>query len=109
MLCGDGIIDDGEQCDDGNTFDGDGCDADCTGTCAEVTASVSSHATAGRAYPVTSGLWPFETTTWYAQGSGADLGTSQTASVTLHESPFGSGVWYVGSCPAATSGHHHEH
>ena len=27
--CGNGIVDQGEVCDDGNTFDGDGCRADC--------------------------------------------------------------------------------
>ena len=27
--CGDGIVDSGEQCDDGNNIDGDGCSADC--------------------------------------------------------------------------------
>lgn len=29
-LCGDGIIDSGEECDDGNTVDGDGCSSTCT-------------------------------------------------------------------------------
>lgn len=29
-FCGDGNIDPGEQCDDGNNIDGDGCSADCT-------------------------------------------------------------------------------
>jgi cysteine-rich repeat protein len=28
-VCGDGYLDEGEQCDDGNTVDGDGCSADC--------------------------------------------------------------------------------
>jgi cysteine-rich repeat protein len=28
--CGDGILDAGEVCDDGNTTGGDGCSADCT-------------------------------------------------------------------------------
>lgn len=28
--CGDGIVDSGEQCDDGNLFGGDGCSASCT-------------------------------------------------------------------------------
>lgn len=28
-LCGNGVIDQGEQCDDGNTKDGDGCSATC--------------------------------------------------------------------------------
>ena len=30
--CGNGILDPGEQCDDGNNIDGDGCDANCTPT-----------------------------------------------------------------------------
>ncbi len=29
-VCGDGVLDPGEACDDGNTVDGDGCQADCT-------------------------------------------------------------------------------
>ncbi|MEO8601580.1 MAG: right-handed parallel beta-helix repeat-containing protein [bacterium] len=29
-FCGDGTIDPGETCDDGNGFDGDGCDSNCT-------------------------------------------------------------------------------
>jgi cysteine-rich repeat protein len=33
--CGNGSIDDEEECDDGNLVDGDGCDADCTITCKE--------------------------------------------------------------------------
>ena len=28
--CGDGVLDPGEECDDGNTVSGDGCQADCT-------------------------------------------------------------------------------
>ena len=29
-VCGNGVVEDGEECDDGNTTDGDGCQADCT-------------------------------------------------------------------------------
>jgi cysteine-rich repeat protein len=29
MNCGNGVLDPGEQCDDGNNLDGDGCSADC--------------------------------------------------------------------------------
>lgn len=29
-FCGDGLLDEGEECDDGNDVDDDGCDADCT-------------------------------------------------------------------------------
>jgi cysteine-rich repeat protein len=28
-LCGDSVVDAGEECDDGNGFDGDGCQSDC--------------------------------------------------------------------------------
>ncbi len=31
-VCGDGIVEPGEQCDDGNTTPGDGCEIDCTPT-----------------------------------------------------------------------------
>jgi cysteine-rich repeat protein len=31
-VCGDGVLDAGEQCDDGNGIDGDGCDSNCTPT-----------------------------------------------------------------------------
>lgn len=31
-LCGDGKVDPGEECDDGNNIDGDGCDSDCSST-----------------------------------------------------------------------------
>lgn len=36
--CGDGYVDVGEQCDDGNTRSGDGCQADCTLPSAPITA-----------------------------------------------------------------------
>jgi cysteine-rich repeat protein len=29
-VCGNGVVEEGEQCDDGNTVDGDGCSANCT-------------------------------------------------------------------------------
>jgi cysteine-rich repeat protein len=31
-ICGDGVVDEGEQCDDDNVLDGDGCDSNCTYT-----------------------------------------------------------------------------
>jgi len=34
-ICGNGALDEGEECDDGNDFDGDGCKADCTYSCAD--------------------------------------------------------------------------
>ncbi|MBI5501397.1 MAG: hypothetical protein HY907_14220 [Deltaproteobacteria bacterium] len=33
ISCGDGVVDPGEECDDGNVIDGDGCETDCTYTC----------------------------------------------------------------------------
>lgn len=30
LSCGDGVLDSGEVCDDGNNIDGDGCSADCS-------------------------------------------------------------------------------
>lgn len=32
ITCGDGVVNPGEQCDDGGTVDGDGCDSNCTFT-----------------------------------------------------------------------------
>ncbi|WP_437758424.1 DNRLRE domain-containing protein [Sorangium sp. So ce1389] len=32
-VCGNGVLEDGEECDDGNGANGDGCDADCTVGC----------------------------------------------------------------------------
>src|SRR5262249_47526236 len=31
-VCGDGVVDPGETCDDGNAVDGDGCESNCTPT-----------------------------------------------------------------------------
>jgi cysteine-rich repeat protein len=31
--CGNGSVEGGEDCDDGNDVDGDGCDSDCTWSC----------------------------------------------------------------------------
>jgi cysteine-rich repeat protein len=33
VTCGNGIVEEGEECDDGNLTSGDGCDFDCTFTC----------------------------------------------------------------------------
>jgi cysteine-rich repeat protein len=33
LFCGNGTVETGEECDDGNTVSGDGCDNDCTWTC----------------------------------------------------------------------------
>ena len=34
IVCGNGFMESGEECDDGNTTEGDGCDNDCTFSCA---------------------------------------------------------------------------
>jgi len=64
--------------------------------CRAFTSSNSDHESAGRAYSETTGFWVFTTTTWYATGSGNDLGTSGSTSVTLSESP--EGHFSNGSC-----------
>jgi cysteine-rich repeat protein len=38
-VCGNGIPEPGEACDDGNRIDGDGCDADCAGTLCSVSSA----------------------------------------------------------------------
>ncbi len=43
-VCGNGTVEPGEQCDDGNPVNGDGCDTDCTYSC--VTASTDCTSTA---------------------------------------------------------------
>lgn len=42
MLCGNGTVDPGEQCDDGNSVDGDGCDTNCHYSCTPDDASACS-------------------------------------------------------------------
>ncbi|MGA9519812.1 MAG: M6 family metalloprotease domain-containing protein, partial [Myxococcaceae bacterium] len=56
--------------------------------CRLFTASLSAHATAGRAYTVTTGTW-WKTTTYHAVGSGESLGTLASTQVTLKETPAG--------------------
>ncbi len=91
-----------------------------TGPCAGTTASNSQHETAGRAYSEseTTGQTCFgtfcfggtTTTTWFAQGSNENLGTSASTSTTLYEN--GSNNWQsanpnnclaTGPCPAISS------
>ena len=64
--------------------------------CTEFTSSNSNHESAGRAYSETTGAWFWEKTTWYATGSGADLGTSGNTTTTLSESS--EGYFNNGSC-----------
>ena len=64
--------------------------------CTEFTSSNSNHESAGRAYSETTGVWFWEKTTWYATGSGVDLGTSGSTTTTLSESS--EGYFNSGSC-----------
>ena len=43
-LCGNGTVDPGEQCDDGNTIDGDGCNTDCRFSCVDPSADCAGDA-----------------------------------------------------------------
>ena len=67
-------------------------------SCTEVSASNDDHVTAGRAYTETSAGWWWlpGTTTYYAQGSGDNLGTSGSTSTTLYSSDGSS--WSTTSC-----------
>lgn len=67
-------------------------------TCQEFTATNANHVTAGRAYTKTTGTW-YKTTTWYANGSNNNLGTSGSTSTKLAETS--SGYFIKGSCPVA--------
>jgi len=40
IVCGNGAVEEGEECDDGNALDGDGCDSDCTFSCTEASEAV---------------------------------------------------------------------
>ncbi len=74
--------------------------------CQEYTDTISNHESAGRAYSVTEttgqtcyGSWCWggtTTTTWYAEGSDENLGTSSSATVTLRTSTEG---YITGNCP----------
>ncbi len=75
--------------------------------CEEFIATNTEHEIAARAYSTTEttgetcmGLYCWggtTTTTWYAQGSDADLGTSGSTTTTLHESS--NGIFEEGVCP----------
>ena len=78
-------------------------------SCAEFTATLAQHESAGRAYSETTiegqtcwGTFCYggtEVTTWYAQGSGEELGKDGSTVVTLIENPVGSGNYEQGECP----------
>ncbi len=52
--CGDGDVDAGEECDDGNDTSGDGCEVDCTWTCEEASECSDSDACTDDSCDVTS-------------------------------------------------------
>jgi hypothetical protein len=68
--------------------------------CSEATDTNANHVTAGRAYTTTTGTF-IKTTTWYANGSNDNLGTSGSTSVKLAQTS--AGYYTKGSCPAAPS------
>jgi hypothetical protein len=68
--------------------------------CQEYTATNSQHETAGRARKESKTSWWTSTSTWYAIGSGDNMGTSGTTTQTLKEQPGGSGYFALGSCPS---------
>jgi hypothetical protein len=81
--------------------------------CADWSATLQQHTTAGRAYTTTQttgqtcwGVYCWggtTTTTWFAQGSDQNLGTNGSDVVSLKEEPVGSGVFTLGQCPAGPS------
>ena len=77
--------------------------------CSDFSATLTGHESAGRAYSETNmegetcwGTFCYggtEVTTWYAQGSGEELGKDGSIVVSLKEDPVGSGNYVQGSCP----------
>jgi cysteine-rich repeat protein len=61
-VCGDGVVDPGEQCDDGNAASGDGCEPDCT-ISAATTSSTTSTTTTSTTTSTTSSTGTITTTT----------------------------------------------
>ena len=78
--------------------------------CADYSATLTEHESAGRAYSETTtegetcfGSFCFggtEVTRWYATGSNEELGTNGSTVVSLIEEPAGSGNYIHGVCPA---------
>ncbi len=80
-FCGDGKVDPGEACDDGNSRDGDGCSASCNleVTPHATTATWSFQTTAGVAQSCPSGFDTAIVVSWKVDGSGNPIGTCTPA------------------------------
>jgi cysteine-rich repeat protein len=81
-VCGNGIVEVGEQCDDGNTVSGDGCDANCQ------TENVPHNDHCANAQAIGDGAFAFNT-------DGADTdGPIESAACNAGVLPVGSDIWY---------------
>lgn len=79
-ICGNGLIEPGEQCDDGNTTPGDGCDSNC---------QLDPNDQCAAARPVSEGAHPFNTV-----GATTDGPDEPTACNFSGDSQVNSDVWY---------------
>jgi cysteine-rich repeat protein len=91
--CGDGVIDAGEQCDDGNTTSGDGCSATCQ--------SESNDACAN-AFPVCPGNYNGSTATATVDGSASCGSSSSTRDVWYRYTATANGTLTAETCSAAS-------
>lgn len=66
--------------------------------CVEYEATLFVHEDESRAYSEASGFWWYTTKTWYAVGSGVNLGTNGNSVVTLHKAGLDP-EWNLGNCP----------
>lgn len=81
-ICGDGVVQDGEQCDDGGQDPGDGCDENC---------QVEINDACEDAFTITEGLTPFDTTS--ATTDGVDHGVGACHPDGFHGNLFND-IWY---------------
>ncbi|MCH8252143.1 MAG: hypothetical protein IID36_06800 [Planctomycetes bacterium] len=81
-ICGDGVVQDGEQCDDGGQDPGDGCDENC---------HVEINDACEDAFTITEGLTPFDTTS--ATTDGVDHGVGACHPDGFHGNLFND-IWY---------------
>lgn len=92
-----------ETCGDGIDQDCSGEDSACSGSdCREWSATNAAHVNANRAYTETSSSGCRDTTTYFAVGSGENLGTSDTTTVTLYTDDNGQN-YYQGNCPVVVA------
>jgi cysteine-rich repeat protein len=90
--CGNGIVEPGEQCDDGNDVEGDGCNNDCTWTEVEVVAAGASH---------TCALIEGGRVRCWGLASSGQLGYSNTNNIGDNEHPASAGDVMLGELVAA--------